>query len=210
MVLQNRVDPFGEVHAAPERGMFMGNRGGCFHRDDQTLKPTHWASRHWITCLLAFKGRRRKLMQPGQYTELFFLDEVTALAAGHRPCFECRRGDALAFRAALISRKVFDETPSASELDSLIAGEVQARRRQKLPLLRCTATSLPDGAMFEHDARAWLKWQDRAFSWSFGGYQAVSDLPDSQVGCLTPSASIEALRGGYLPKLHPSFNQLAA
>jgi len=210
MALQNRVDPFGTIHAAPEKGMFMGNRGGCFHRDDRSLKPTHWASRHWITCLLDFKGRRRKLMQSGQYTELFFLDEATALAAGHRPCFECRRGDALAFRSALVSRKVFDETPSAGELDRLIAGEVQARLRQRLPLVRCGASVLPDGAMFEHDGQAWLKWQDKALSWSFGGYRSSTDLPDGLVGSLTPSATLEALRGGYLPKLDPSFNQLAA
>lgn len=209
MPLQNRVDPFGNIHAASARGTFMGNRGGCFHRDDQSLKPTHWASRQWITCLLEFKGRKRKLMQPGLYTELFFLDEATALAAGHRPCFECRRADALAFRAALVSRRVFDDPPLVAELDTLIAGEVQARHRQKLPLGRSIPDALPDGAMFEHRGRAWLKWQDAGFLWSFNGYETATELPDEDVGCLTPSATLEALRGGYLPTLHSSFNQPA-
>ncbi|MEM5517721.1 hypothetical protein WNY37_12250 [Henriciella sp. AS95] len=210
MTLQNRVDPFGEIHASPSRGLFTGNRGGCFHREDQTLRPTRWSSRQWIICLLEFKGRRRKLMQPGLYTELFFMDEATALAAGHRPCFECRKGDALAFRGALMSRKVFDDTPSVGELDSLIAGEMQARIRQKLPLMRGPAHALPDGAMFAHAGRAWLKWQDKALAWSFNSYEAATDLPSAPVGYLTPSATLEALRGGYLPTLHPSFNQLAA
>ena len=210
MTLQNRVDPFGKIHAAPSRGLFMGNRGGCFHRDDQTLKPTHWSSRQWIICVLEFKGRRRKLMQPGLYTELCFMDEATALAAGHRPCFECRRAEALAFRAALMTRKVFEDEPSASEIDSLIAGEMQARIRHNLPLAFIDALTLPDAAMFEHQGKAWLKWQDTAFAWSFSGYEGAMALPRGPVKCLTPSATLEALRGGYLPTLHPSFNRLAA
>ena len=88
--LQNRVDPFGELHAVPERGGLMGNRGGRLHRDDRTLSGSRWKTKHWIICVCAFKGRRRDVWG-NIYTELFFLDEPTALAAGHRPCFECRR-----------------------------------------------------------------------------------------------------------------------
>jgi len=96
MPLQNRVDPFGELVAVPARGLFMGNRGGRFHTDAQTLATRRWVSRQWICCVLEFKKRRRAVW--GRfYTELFFLDEPTALAAGHRPCFECRRKDAEAF-----------------------------------------------------------------------------------------------------------------
>ncbi len=102
MPLQNRSDPFGALHAVTDRGLLMGNRGGCFHRDDQTLKERRWASRRWIVCVLSFKDRRRKLMQPGLYTEIFFLDEATALASGHRPCFECRRAEAAAFRNGML------------------------------------------------------------------------------------------------------------
>ena len=94
MPLQNRVDPFGLIHAVPDRGTLMGNRGGCFHTEAKVLKPTHWKTRQWITCVLDFKNRQRELMGENTYTELFFLDEATALAAGHRPCYECRYADA--------------------------------------------------------------------------------------------------------------------
>ena len=99
MPLQNRVDPFGELFAAPARGLFMGNRGGRIHTDDRKLTKRRWASRQWICCVLDFKSRQRDVWGR-YYTELFFLDEVTALAAGHRPCFECRRKDAEAFAGA--------------------------------------------------------------------------------------------------------------
>ncbi|MEO1001299.1 MAG: hypothetical protein AAFW69_11970, partial [Pseudomonadota bacterium] len=99
MPLQNRVTPFGEIEADPARGLWLGNRGGRFHRDDRTLGRRRHASRAWIYCVLNFKGRRRAVMGPG-YTELFFLDEPTALAAGHRPCFECQRARAIAFAEA--------------------------------------------------------------------------------------------------------------
>src|SRR5436853_7042816 len=96
MPLQNRVSPFGDLFAGPALGLFMGNRGGRFHRDDRTLSSRRWVSRQWICCRLQFNNRHRDVWKTG-YTELFFLDEPTALAAGHRPCFECRRADALAF-----------------------------------------------------------------------------------------------------------------
>ena len=100
MPLQNRVDPFGELFATPARGtLFMGNRGGRIHTDERTLTTRRWASRQWICCVLDFKGRQRDVWGR-YYTELFFLDEVTALAAGHRPCFECRRKDAEDFADA--------------------------------------------------------------------------------------------------------------
>ncbi len=97
--LQNRVDPFGALHAVIERGMFMGNRGGKIHRPDRTLTSRRWTSRRWIICVCDFKDRHRVVWGDG-YTELFFLDEPTALAAGHRPCFECQREKARAFQSA--------------------------------------------------------------------------------------------------------------
>ncbi|MCW5694862.1 MAG: hypothetical protein KIT48_21095 [Pseudolabrys sp.] len=96
MPLQNRVTPFADLIADPARGTLFGNRGGKFHRDDRTLGARRWASRQWICCVLDFKGRQRDVWGR-YYTELFFLDEVTAFAAGHRPCFECRRKDAQRF-----------------------------------------------------------------------------------------------------------------
>ncbi|MEL7303179.1 MAG: hypothetical protein AAGJ53_05760, partial [Pseudomonadota bacterium] len=107
--LQNRVRPDGEIVAISERGTMMGNRGGRIHTTDKTLSRRRWASHHWICCVLEFRGRQREVMAPRSYTELFFLDEATAFAAGHRPCFECRRADANRFA------EVFAETRSDSD-----------------------------------------------------------------------------------------------
>ena len=95
MPLQNRVTPTGEIIATTARGTMMGNRGGAFHTAAQTLTHRRWKTKAWICCVIEFKGRHRVVMSPNRYTELFFLDEATALAAGHRPCFECRRADAV-------------------------------------------------------------------------------------------------------------------
>jgi hypothetical protein len=116
--LQNRVDPFGELVATPARGLLYGNRGGRFHRDDQTLGTRRWASRQWICCVLSFKNRHHEVWRD-RYTALFFLDEVTALAAGHRPCFECRRADATRFAAKWAEAKRIS-VPRAPEMDVVL------------------------------------------------------------------------------------------
>src|SRR5437763_16019180 len=121
MALQNRVDPFGRVIATLARGTLFGNRGGRLHRDDRTLGKRRWASRQWICCVLRFKGRHREVWGRG-YTELFFLDEVTALAAGHRPCFECRRADAKAF-AEKWAVANGGAIPHAPEMDLVLQSE---------------------------------------------------------------------------------------
>lgn len=205
MPLQNRVDPFGLIHAVPERGLLMGNRGGCFHTEERTLKPTHWKTRQWITCVLDFKDRRRTLMSDGLYTELFFLDEATALAAGHRPCYECRYPDAKRFREALVRSGVFHYRPKASDLSDAIAGEIQAVLKGKSEREVVAITDLPDGAMFTTGSIAYLKWQDRAHAWRFGGYGTPSELPETAVR-LTPHITCQALTHGYTPALHPSLH----
>lgn len=206
MPLQNRVDPFGLVHAVPSRGLFMGNRGGCFHRDDKTLKPRQWSSRQWITCLLEFKGRQRALMQPGLYTELFFLDEATALAAGHRPCWECRREDAKAFSAALVRAGVAPEGHRVSVLNDAIAGEVQSVLKGNAMRKTVDPSALPDGAMFAVGEMPFLKWQGLAHPWSFDGYRMPTPLP-GRATRLTPVWTCAALAAGYTPHLHPSAGQ---
>src|SRR5579859_2715503 len=136
MALQNRVTPFGELVATEARGTLFGNRGGKFHRDDRTLSRRRWTSRQWICCVLQFKGRRRNVWGR-YYTELFFLDEITALAAGHRPCFECRRADAKAFAAA------FPESgANARRMDEILHAERLAEHRIE------TMAGLPDGAVW--------------------------------------------------------------
>ena len=131
MPLQNRVDPFGELFADPARGTFMGNRGGRFHTPARTLTARRWASRQWICCVLTFKGRHRDVW--GQfYTELFFLDEPTALAAGHRPCFECRRQDADNFAEFWRIAHGLRRRPRAAEMDQVLHRErLQGRAKRR-------------------------------------------------------------------------------
>ena len=205
MPLQNRVDPFGLIHAVPERGDLMGNRGGCFHTEDRTLRPTHWKTRQWITCVLSFKNRQRVPMSEGTYTELFFLDEVTALAAGHRPCYECRYPDAKRFREALVRAGAFGYRPKAIDLSDAIAGEIQAVLKGKADREQVEVTSLPDGAMFTTGATAFLKWQDAAYAWHFSGYGPATDLPTHGLR-LPPQVTCQALAHGYVPSVHSSFS----
>jgi hypothetical protein len=203
MPLQNRVDPFGLIQAVSERGTFMGNRGGCFHTEDKVLKPTHWKTRQWITCVLDFKNRRRELMGNNSYTELFFLDEATALAAGHRPCYECRYADARQFREALVRSGVFHYRPKASDLSDAIAGEIQSVLKGKSEREQVATSDLPDGAMFTTGAAAFLKWQGQAYPWQLSGYGTAQALPEHAVR-LTPHITCQALAHGYTPQVHPS------
>lgn len=190
--LQNRVDPHGELFATAGRGALMGNRGGRFHRPDRTLGRRRWASKQWIACLLAFKGRRRAVWGDG-YTELFFSDEVAALAAGHRPCFECRRAEAEAFRSA------FGEGASAPQMDAVLHRERLdrgAKRLWDLPFER-----LPDGAMIERDGRAFAVRGGAILPWSFGGYGAPQSRPRAGLArVLTPPSIVRALAAGYAPR----------
>src|SRR3984957_14593231 len=170
--LQNRVDPFGELHAGVERGGMIGNRGGRLHRDDQTLSGSRWKNKHWLICVCEFKGRRRNVWGR-YYTELFFLDEPTALAAGHRPCFECRRQAAKAFIAA------FPCSPRGVEAmdDALHSERVENRRKR---LWRARLGDLPDGAMIARDGRAYAVRAGALSPWSFAGYGAPAPLePDA-------------------------------
>lgn len=203
MPLQNRVDPFGLIHAVDDRGTMMGNRGGCFHTTERTLKRTHWKTRQWIICVLEFKDRQRVPMSEGTYTELFFLDEATALAAGHRPCYECRYADAKRFREALITSGVFRYRPKASDISDAITGEIQSVLKGKSEREQMDPADLPDGAMFTTGSAAFLKWQDRAFRWSFSGYGETEPLP-RQAMRLTPHITCQALAHGYDPQVHAS------
>jgi hypothetical protein len=192
--LQNRVDPYGELFATSARGALMGNRGGRFHRADRTLGRRRWAAKQWIACLCAFKGRRRAVWGEG-YTELFFLDEVTALAAGHRPCFECRRAEAEAFRLA------FGEgaRPSAPSMDAILHRErldQGAKRLWEMPIER-----LPDGAMIERDGRVFALRGDAILPWGFEGYGAPRSRPRAGFArVLTPPSILRALCAGYSPR----------
>jgi hypothetical protein len=190
--LQNRVDPFGELHAVAERGGMMGNRGGRLHRDDQTLSGSRWKNKHWLICVCTFKDRHRNVW--GQYyTELFFLDEPTALAAGHRPCFECRRKAAKAFIAA------FPGAPSHVEAMDEVLHRERVENRQKR-LWRARLGDLPDGVMIARGGTAYAVRSGALLPWSFAGYGAPAPLePDAVLDVLTPPSTVAALNAGYKP-----------
>jgi hypothetical protein len=170
----------------------MGNRGGKLHRDDRTLSGRRWASRRWIACVCQFKGRRRDVWGKF-YTELFFLDEPTALAAGHRPCFECRRAAAKAFLAA------FPGSPSgADDMDEALHRERLDGRGKRLS--RARLDELPDGAMIARGGRAYAVRNGTLSLWSFSGYGPPAPLePDAPADVLTPPSTVAALARGYRP-----------
>ena len=208
MSLQNRVDPFGELFATPSRGLFMGNRGGRIHTDDQKLTKRRWASRQWICCVLDFKGRQRDVWGR-YYTELFFLDEVTALAAGHRPCFECRRKDAQAFAAAWRQAFKLLRRPRAEEMDLVLhAGRLDGRAKR---LHRRSIDGLSDGAFIVLEQGAWVVRGKTLLRWTPKGYDTSKRRPrGTMVDVLTPPAVIGALAAGYRPRWHPSADAISS
>lgn len=201
MPLPNRVAPDGELIAAPARGLLYGNRGGRFHDPETWTVPRRlYASRQWICCVLAFKGRRHAVWGRG-YTGLFFCDEVTALAAGHRPCVECRRKDAHAYRDALVAGLDLRETPLFPAIDRLLDGERRDGCTKRLH--RLAADALPDGAMIQNGPGEWLALRGAAaLLWSPAGYAESRPRPTGQVAVLTPPASLAALTAGFRPLWH--------
>lgn len=195
--LQNRSAPDGTLFAVPERGLLMGNRGGRLHRNDGTLGRARWRGRAWIACRLDFRGRHREVMGAG-YTEIFFLDEAIALAAGHRPCFECRRAEALAFAEAW-GRATGEGTPRAPEMDARLHPE-RLGSPEAVPPSR-----LPAGAIYRHDGGFYLRTAAGAQGWSFAGYAPSEPLPAvPAVEAITPATIRSVLAAGYRPHLHPS------
>ena len=204
MPLQNRVTPTGEIVADPGRGLLMGNRG-CLHGPDRRLGVARWRSKLWICCVLAWKDVRRDPMPPGRWTALFFLDEATALAAGHRPCAYCRRADFVAFAEGWRRAHGLGERALASQIDARLHAErVDPRSRRQLtrPAL---VGELPDGVMIRHGGAPGLLAGDGMLPWSFAGYQApVALSPTTTVELLTPPATVATIAAGYRPLLHPS------
>jgi hypothetical protein len=190
---QNRVDPFGILFRSPARGAIMGNRGGALHNDrGEIVRP--FKGQRWIACLLEFKSIRRQVMKPGFYTELFFLDEASSFAAGHRPCAECRRERFNAFRAA------WGGTPSAPAMDAeLHRARVDASGRKVT--FPAPLDSLPDGAFVQIDDSAWLVWGDGLYLWTPASYERRIPRNNSTVTVLTPAPSIECFRRGYRPEV---------
>lgn len=212
MPLQNRVDPFGEIYADPARGMFTGNRGIIHDPETKTLLKKRWATKAWITCALAFKGAKRMPMgrnRPGGktgWTELFFLDEVTALAAGHRPCFFCRRERAKAFSAAYADAFAAED-PKVGEIDARLHVERLASGGKAIEVDRHGLALLPDGAMVSDGEADYAIRKGRALRWSFSGYGpslGFDEFGATEMCLVTPATTLAVLRQGYQPTWHPS------
>jgi len=206
MPLQNRVDPCGTIFATPARGTFMGNRGGALHNDRREITRPY-ASRRWITCVLEFRGRNRVVMSPNRYTELFFLDEAVAFAAGHRPCAECRRERFNGFKQAW---RLSDERAAPPLADEMDREAHPARIRQKAKVTyQAPLDSLPDGCFVQIESSSYLVLGANLLLWSPEGYVAKLSRPgDAWMTVLTPEPFVRCLRQGYRPDVHPSALEL--
>lgn len=197
MPRQNRVTPLSDLIADPARGLVYGNRG-CLHDDRGAIRRMS-VTRRWIACRLEFKGWRRKaLLQPGKFTELFFLDEATAFAAGHRPCALCRREDYNRFLELVGAR-------GADEIDERLHRERLAGASRRLR--PAAADELPDGAFVLHGGDPWLVLGGSLLRWTPAGYTARIRRTDRRVEAITPATLVAVLRAGWapvVPLLHPS------
>ncbi|MFD0916166.1 hypothetical protein ACFQ14_07085 [Pseudahrensia aquimaris] len=199
--------PTGDIVAIPMRGTMLGNRGGRLHDPDtkELHKTRRWASKQWICCETSFNGRQREVMGHS-YTELFFLDEVTAFAAGHRPCFECRRKAFLAFAAAVARANGLAERMTAPAMDTVLHAERLQGRVKRTHALAWG--NLPDGAAVLFKNRTLMKNKGQALEWWADGYRShgldIDELVQQPVECLTPPLMLSALAHGYPPRWHVS------
>ena len=208
MPRQNRVTPFGEIVATAERGTFMGNRGILHDSNGQISRP--WKEKRWIVCVLEFRGRKRTAMTTNFYTELFFLDEATALAAGHRPCAECRRERFIAFCSAWKAAHPegqCSQRPTAEEIDERLHAErVNGDRTKRF--FTAALDEMPDGVFVTIAAwgnQAFLVQGDHLLSWSPGGYGERTERPkEVDVRILTPRSTVQVILAGYVPVIHLS------
>ena len=209
MPLQNRVDPWGTIFRTPARGTMLGNRGGALHNDEREIVRAY-ASRRWITCVLEFKGRHRIVMSPRRYTELFFLDEAVAFAAGHRPCAECRRARFNAFLNAWKRRRGGDDSePVRADAVDLELHRARAGRHGVKVTYQAPLDSLPNGSFVESEGAAWLVWNEALLLWTPEGYARKERRPSGAAATvLTPRPIVECFRAGYEPDTHPSWRTL--
>lgn len=206
MTLQNRVDPFGVLHADPAKGALMGNRGILHHGQEIRHR---WKAQAWVTCRLDVPGVKRKPFSDGTYSELFFLDEATAFAAGHRPCNHCRSERFKEFKEAWFAANRASTSPngaSIGEVDRVLHSErALSGHGDKVRVLRFLG-ELPLGVMVEYAGRAHLIWRQRLRPWTFGGYgePVTGPGPSTQVNVITPESIVRIFAGGFVPQVHVS------
>ena len=202
-MLQNRVTPYGDLIQTKARGAWTGTRGVIHNEQQQIVRP--FKLKAWITCRLEFKGRQRKMMMPSRYTELFFLDEATAFAAGHRPCCECRREDFNLFKSAWLAgnqQYAFNKKTSIQQIDAVIHGE-RIRENHPKTSFEASLEDLPSGTFISLDKEAWLVGDKQIFKWSPFGYGKVMALPGKEKAeVLTPRSIVNAFKAGYAPQVN--------
>ena len=201
-MLQNRVNPLGEIIRTPARGAWMGNRGLLHNDKQQIVRPFRLLA--WITCVLEFKARRRVVMSPGLYTELFFLDEATAFSAGHRPCYECRREDHLRFKNFWLlgnSGYQFNAKTKIGEIDAILHRERLGTDKSKVTF-QADISDLPDGTFILCNGKPVLIKGDWLYPWSPAGYETgIERSGNMEVTVLTPASIVNTFRAGYLPQM---------
>jgi hypothetical protein len=213
MPRQNRVTPHGELVAVPDRGMLWGNRGVLV--DGQGRLARYSRGQAWVICVLSFKGRRRQQWQPRRLTELYFLDEATGLAAGHRPCGECRYRDYQAFKRAWAAAVAGGDVPASGlgapgdlpgvrEIDARLHADRLTRPGVRRTY-RAALAGLPSAAMVDIGGAPWLVHDGELLAWTPGGYQKRSvEVPTEPVTVITPRTTVAVLAAGYRPVIHPS------
>lgn len=201
-MLQNRVDPFGNIIKTKARGAWMGNRGILHNNEQEIIRP--FKLKAWITCKLEFRGRKRNVMSPNRYTELFFMDEATSFAAGHRPCFECRRNDYQRFKSLWIKGNPeyhFNDKTSITEIDNILHKERIDHSKIKVTYEK-DVEELPDGSFVLFDNKPYLILGQKIYLWSLFGYDKTSvlSIPD-KLRILTPKSIVNTFRAGYVPQI---------
>jgi len=200
--MQNRVNPFGEIIETTARGLWMGNRGNIHNHDKKIVRA--YKLKAWITCKLEFKGRKREIMAPNLYTELFFLDEATAFAAGHRPCFECRREDYNKFKTAWLrgnTQYKFSEKTSISEIDKILQKERMNKDGFKKTFEEKNSI-IPDGTFIAIENEPYLVFNKHIYLWTpFGYTKKIALSPNGKSTVLTPKSTVNTFKASYRPQV---------
>ncbi|WP_296282164.1 hypothetical protein [uncultured Acinetobacter sp.] len=208
MTLQNRVDPWGNLIANPSKhALLMGNRGVLHNTEKHIVRK--WKLKAWIICLTQFNDNKRVIFSPQRYSELFFLDEATAFAAGHRPCAECQRQRSQQFKTMWIKTNTSENKMKLSQIDAQLQLERIVENDHKITF-QTSLMDLPIGSCFEYANQAVMIVAKHCYLiWSFDGYEKPIDIDDeSIVKVLTPHSIVETFKQGLVPHFHPSAQKI--